>query len=141
MSSSSSTGSVPTTPVTTVSVNALPFYPAAGTVESVVEKALDELHFDDFDVADLEKELNGGAPLPGTADVFTSAYQGLSINPVGCTAPLSIPGAMSETSPQQSFTPQSPSSPRDQFSPFSAKVVSIGVSCYRLYSKVSLGYS
>ncbi|CAB3991495.1 E3 ubiquitin- ligase UNKL isoform X1 [Paramuricea clavata] len=121
LSSSSSAGSVPSTPVTSVSVSAIPFYPAADTVESVVEKALDELHFDDFDVSDLEKELNGSTSLPG-ADVFTSAYQGLSINPVGCTPPLSIPGAMSEPSPQQSFTPQSPCSPRDQFSPFSSKM-------------------
>ena len=32
-----------------------------------MEKALDELHFDDFDVSDLEKELNGNTTLPGTS--------------------------------------------------------------------------
>ncbi len=46
-------------------MSAIPFYPAADTVESVVEKALDELHFDDFDVSDLEKELNGSTALQG----------------------------------------------------------------------------
>lgn len=90
-------------------------------MESVVEKALDELHFEDFDVADLEKELNGSTALG--SDVFPASYQSLTVNPVGSTAPLTIPGAISEPSPQQSFTPQSPSSPRDQYSPFSAKVV------------------
>ena len=90
-----------------------------------MEKALDELRFDEFDVGDLEKELNGASSsLHAGADVFTS-YQSLTINPEGCTPPLSIPGAMSEPSPQQSFTPQSPTSPRDQFSPFSTKMVSL----------------
>ena len=103
-------------------MNAIPFYPAADTVESVVERALDELRFDDFDVADLEKELNGGAASLGS-DVFTTAYQGLTINPVECSAPLTIPGSIPEPSPHQSFTPQSPSSPREQYSPFSTKVV------------------
>ena len=59
-----------------MSVSAIPFYPAADTVESVVEKALDELHFDDFDVSDLEKELNGSTALPGTdkGAVYDNGY-------------------------------------------------------------------
>ena len=77
--------------------------------------------------------------LPG-ADVFTSVYQGLSINPVGCTPPLSIPGAMSEPSPQQSFTPQSPCSPRDQFSPFSSKMVSFLIQYGRYYKGLLIIY-
>ena len=39
----------------TVSANAPPFYPAADTVESVVESALDDFNLDDFDVSELEK--------------------------------------------------------------------------------------
>lgn len=86
-----------------------PFYPAADTVESVVEKALDDLNLDDFDVSELEKELNNASPVSAS---FGDSL--LSISPM-MSAPVSIPGSVSAGSPH-SYTPQSPTSPLGHFS-------------------------
>lgn len=94
----------------TVSANAPPFYPAADTVESVVESALDDFNLDDFDVSELEKELNNASPVSSTLGDPLSA---LNIAPM-CSAPVTIPGAPDEV-PSQAFT-QSPTSPLGQFS-------------------------
>ena len=94
----------------TVSANAPPFYPAADTVESVVESALDDLNLDDFDVSELEKRLDNASPVSSTLGDPLSA---LNITPM-CSAPVSIPGAPEEAS-SQAFT-QSPTSPLGQFS-------------------------
>ncbi len=92
-----------------MSANAPPFYPAADTVESVVESALDDLNLDDFDVTELEKELNNASPVSSTLGESLSA---LNITPM-CSAPVTIPGA--EAGSPQPFT-QSPTSPLGQFS-------------------------
>lgn len=94
----------------TVSANAPPFYPAADTVESVVESALDDFNLDDFDVSELEKELNNASPVSSTLGDPLSA---LNIAPM-CSAPVTIPGTPDEV-PSQAFT-QSPTSPLGQFS-------------------------
>lgn len=105
---SSSSGSAPPTP-SSVSASAPPFYPAADTVESVVESALDDLNLDDFDVTELEKELNHASPRSTSlGDSFSTS---LTIAPMG-SAPVSIPGSCSP----QSFTPQSPTSPLGHYS-------------------------
>ncbi|KAK2564200.1 RING finger protein unkempt-like protein [Acropora cervicornis] len=78
----------------TVSANAPPFYPAADTVESVVESALDDFNLDDFDVSELEKELNNASPVSSTLGDPLSA---LNIAPM-CSAPVTIPGAPDEGS-------------------------------------------
>jgi hypothetical protein len=104
---SSSSGSAPPTP-SSVSASAQPFYPAADTVESVVESALDDLNLDDFDVTELEKELNNASP--GSTSLGESLTS-LSIATMG-SAPVSIPGTCSP----QSFTPQSPTSPLGHYS-------------------------
>lgn len=98
--------------LSSVSASATPFYPAADTVESVVESALDDLNLDDFDVTELEKELNNASPVSSTLGDSLSA---LNITPM-CSAPVTIPGAP-ETGPgsPQPFT-QSPTSPLGQFS-------------------------
>ncbi|XP_032221082.2 RING finger protein unkempt homolog [Nematostella vectensis] len=104
--SSSSTSSAPLTP-SSISASAAPFYPAADTVESVVESALDDLNLDDFDVTELEKELNNASPCSTSlGDSLTS----LSIATM-CSAPVSIPG----TGSPHSYTPQSPTSPLGQY--------------------------
>lgn len=94
----------------TVSASAPPFYPAADTVESVVESALDDLNLDDFDVSELEKELNNASPVSST---LGDSFSALNITPM-CSAPVTIPGATEEI-PPQAFT-QSPTSPLGQFS-------------------------
>ena len=94
----------------TVSANAPPFYPAADTVESVVESALDDLNLDDFDVSELEKELNNASPVSSTLGDSLSV---LNIAPM-CSAPVTIPGTDEAVSPQ-AYT-QSPTSPLGQFS-------------------------
>ena len=96
--------------LSSVSANAPPFYPAADTVESVVESALDDLNLDDFDVTELEKELNNTSPVSSTLGDSLSA---LNISPM-CSAPVTIPGSAEAGSPQP-FT-QSPTSPLGQFS-------------------------
>lgn len=104
---SSSSGSAPPTP-SSVSASAPAFYPAAETVESVVESALDDLNLDDFDVTELEKELNHASPgSTSLGDSLTS----LSIATIG-SAPVTIPGSCSP----HSFAPQSPTSPLGHFS-------------------------
>lgn len=105
---SSSSGSAPPTP-SSVSASAQPFYPAADTVESVVESALDDLNLDDFDVTELEKELNNASP--GSQSLGESLTS-LSIATIE-SAPVSIPGTCQSP---QSFTPQSPTSPLGQYS-------------------------
>lgn len=102
--------SIPSSNLSSVSVNAPPFYPAADTVESVVESALDDLNLDDFDVTELEKELNNASPVSSTLGDSLSV---LNVAPM-CSAPVTIPGAAEEVSPQ-AFT-QSPTSPLGQFS-------------------------
>lgn len=94
----------------TVSANAPPFYPAADTVESVVESALDDFNLDDFDVSELEKELNNASPVSSTLGDPLSA---LNITPM-CSEPVTIPGAPDEA-PSQAFT-QSPTSSLGHFS-------------------------
>ncbi|XP_031567579.1 RING finger protein unkempt homolog [Actinia tenebrosa] len=100
---SSSSGSAPPTP-SSVSASAPPFYPAADTVESVVESALDDLNLDDFDVTELEKELNNASPCSTS---LGESLTSLSIATIE-SAPVSIPGSCQSP---QSFTPQSPTSP------------------------------
>lgn len=97
--------------LSSVSATAPPFYPAADTVESVVESALDDLNLDDFDVSELEKELNNASPVSSTIGDSLSA---LNINPM-CSAPVTIPGADAGPGSPQPFT-QSPTSPLGQFS-------------------------
>lgn len=97
--------------LSSVSASAPPFYPAADTVESVVESALDDLNLDDFDVTELEKELNNASPVSSTIGDSLSA---LNINPM-CSAPVTIPGADTGPGSPQPFT-QSPTSPLGQFS-------------------------
>ena len=93
-----------------MSASAPPFYPAADTVESVVESALDDLNLDDFDVSELEKELNNASPVSST---LGDSFSALNITPM-CSAPVTIPGAAEEI-PPGAFT-QSPTSPLGQFS-------------------------
>lgn len=96
--------------LSSVSASAPPFYPAADTVESVVESALDDLNLDDFDVTELEKELNNASPASST---LGDSFSALNITPM-CSAPVTIPGSAEAGSPQP-FT-QSPTSPLGQFS-------------------------
>lgn len=75
-----------------------------------MESALDDLNLDDFDVSELEKELNNASPVSSTLGESLSA---LNIAPM-CSAPVTIPGAPEEVA-SQAFT-QSPTSPLGQFS-------------------------
>ena len=91
------------------------FYPPSNTIESVVDHALGEFHFDDFDVSELEKELNEpsslGSSLGGTTPI--GGFNSLGSDPV------SIPGNPHDTR-HQSFTSQpsqSPTSPIGQVPP------------------------
>ena len=80
-------------------------------MESVVESALDELNLEDFDVSELEKELNSTSPV--SASFGDGSLCPLSISPM-MSAPVSIPGSVAASS-NQSYTPQSPTSPLGQF--------------------------
>ena len=103
---SSTSSSAPVTP-SSISANALPFYPAADTVESVVESALDDMTVDDFDVSELEKELNNASHSPSST--LGDSFSALSVVPM-VSPPVSIPGSVAACSPQSFGTPQSPSS-------------------------------
>ena len=122
--------------VSTVSASAPPFYPAADTVESVVESALDELNLDDFDVSELEKELNNTSPVSST---LGNSFSALTVAPM-CSDPVSIPGAAEAVSPQ-AFT-QSPTSPLGQYSSsYGSSQLMSGqkVSCVRVFKVYTVG--
>ncbi|KAM6951473.1 RING finger protein unkempt homolog [Aplochiton taeniatus] len=88
-----------------MNANALPFYPTSDTVESVVESALDDLDLNDFGMSALERSLdNSGVGLM------------LGGNQLQSSAPVNIPGSLSNSAP---FSSPSPSPPiRAHASPF-----------------------
>ncbi|XP_072028240.1 LOW QUALITY PROTEIN: putative E3 ubiquitin-protein ligase UNKL [Amphiura filiformis] len=140
MTSITSSLTNPSSSISSMSVNATPFYPTSDTVESVIGNALDDMNLDDIDVAAFEKELDNDTSSVGSSGAsigqlpvgeytngvamssrIQNIFDGLGLGST-TSAPVSIPGSSSNSMTSGPFNhksnvSESPGSPMTNLPP------------------------